>query len=285
METLLLITGTYRLYNLVKIAKSINKYYDEYSNKFNILWIISIDQNHAIGNINNVINYLQNTNIKYKIIYINVNNDKTYGGDLFNTVLEDYVINSNVNPWVYILDDDNLLHPSLFNTFNVCLDNSFYDNKEIILLTLKWDDTYIREINEDILGVRDKNNFLQGEHIIDPSAIIMKYSIIKKYGMFSNEYLYDFYWLNPLLQKEQKLNNIIYYHYYSGYDKGYVNAYHNGIRDIDNIKSYNEDINNLIIDVHVSNMDVTKHSAYVPILSNNIKEKIYKLILEELQNE
>lgn len=193
METLILMTGTYRLDNLLKIAKSINKYYDEYISKFNIIWLITIDQTHAIGNIENTIEYLNSTNIHYNISYVNINKDKVYGGDLFNDTLKQYVLENNINPWVYVLDDDNLLHPSLFNTFNICLNNSFYGNKEIILLTLKWDDTYIREINEDI--------------------------------------------------------------------------------------------NNLIIDVHVSNMDVTKHSAYVPILSNNIKEKIYKLILEELQNE
>lgn len=285
METLILMTGTYRLDNLLKIAKSINKYYDEYISKFNIIWLITIDQTHAIGNIENTIEYLNSTNIHYNISYVNINKDKVYGGDLFNDTLKQYVLENNINPWVYVLDDDNLLHPSLFNTFNICLNNSFYGNKEIILLTLKWDDTYIREINEDILGVSDNKNFIQGEHMIDPSATILRYNILKKYGMFPPIYLYDFKWLNPFLWKEQKLNNIIFYHYYSGYDKGYVNAYHNGINDIDNIKSYNEDINNLIIDVHVSNMDVTKHSAYVPILSNNIKEKIYKLILEELQNE
>jgi hypothetical protein len=271
METLLLITGTYRLYNLVKIAKSINKYYDEYINKFNIEWIICVDQTHSIGNINNVIEYLKTTNIKYSISYITTNKDKIYGGDLFNSSLEYYVVNNSVNPWIYILDDDNLLHPSLFNTFNICLNNSFYDNKEIILLTIKWDSTYIREINENTLGIPNKNDFIEGEHMIDPSAIIMKYNIIRKYGMFSNVYLYDFKWLNPLLWKEQKLNNIIYYHYYCGYDKGHVNSYHNGIKDANNIKSYNEDISNLIIDVHFSNMDVTKHSTYIPILSDNIK--------------
>lgn len=283
METLLLVTGTYRLYNLIKITKSINKYYDEYINKFNIEWLICIDQIHATGNIDDVINYLKTTNIKYNISYININKDKIYGGDLFNSSLEYFVMTNNVNPWVYILDDDNLLHPSLFNTFNVCLNNSFYNNKEIILLTLKWDDTYIREINENTLGIPDKNNFIEGEHMIDPSAVILKFNIIKKYGMFSNIYLYDFKWLNPLIREEQKLNNVIFYHYYSGYDKGYVNSYHNAIRDLDNIKSYNENINNLIIDVHFSNMDVIKHSAYVPILSNNIKEKIYQLVLDELK--
>ena len=220
METLILMTGTYRLDNLLKIAKSINKYYDEYISKFNIIWLITIDQTHAIGNIENTIEYLNSTNIHYNISYVNINKDKVYGGDLFNDTLKQYVLENNINPWVYVLDDDNLLHPSLFNTFNICLNNSFYGNKEIILLTLKWDDTYIREINEDILGVSDNKNFIQGEHMIDPSATILRYNILKKYGMFPPIYLYDFKWLNPLIWEEQKLNNIIYYHYYSGYDKG-----------------------------------------------------------------
>ena len=59
METLILMTGTYRLDNLLKIAKSINKYYDEYISKFNIIWLITIDQTHAIGNIENTIEYLK----------------------------------------------------------------------------------------------------------------------------------------------------------------------------------------------------------------------------------
>ena len=122
--------------------------------------------------------------------------------------------------------------------------------------------------------------------MVDTSAIIMKYSIIKKYGMFSNEYLYDFDWINPLLWEENDLNNIIFYVNYSfDYNAHYVNSYHNAIKDINNIESYDEDINNLIIDVHIQDMDIRKHATYVPILSNNIKEKIYELVLKELQNE
>lgn len=286
METLILMTGTYRLYNLLKIAKSINKYYDDYINKFNIVWLIIIDKNHAIGNIDILIQYLSSTNIRYNINYIDINKDKIYGGDLFNNALQQYILKNNINPWVYILDDDNLLHPGLFNTFNVCLNNSFYDNKEIIILTCKFDEGHLREVYKESLGIPDKNDFVEAEHMVDTSAIIMKYSIIKKYGMFSNEYLYDFDWINPLLWEENDLNNIIFYVNYSfDYNAHYVNSYHNAIKDINNIESYDEDINNLIIDVHIQDMDIRKHATYVPILSNNIKEKIYELVLKELQNE
>ena len=280
-ETLILITGAYRLNNLVKIAKTINYRYNKFINKFDIRWLICKDQYNSIGNINDVINYLSITNINYKIIESGKSGQSNYGGDLFNNPLIQYIKQENLdNPWIYILDDDNILHPRLFEIFSTCIDNGFFDNKEIITTTNKWHCGHNREIDKNIFLLQNRNHWIQEWFLFDPSSVILKYSIIEKYGFFSNEFLYDFNWLNLNVLSHEYYNIIWFHDYDYSFGRHLVGTYHNGLVDKKEIDKF-KDIDNLNIDIILYDNDV-ELPQMVPILSEESKQKIKDIIYEEI---
>ena len=283
-ETLILITAALRLDNLIHIAKSINKYYNDYTKYFDIYWIICKDQYNGFGSLDNAIKYLNDTNIQYKIYNSGKPSQKNYGGDLFNEPLISFVDEYNLdNPWVYILDDDNIIHPRLFKVFKICCENDFYGNKEIISTINKWHCGHNREISADsIFRPINKTNFIDEWGLHDPSQVILRYSIIKKYNYYDCNELYDFYWLNiPILFKELENNNIIFYNDYDAHGRHIVSSYHNGLVTKEQINNFlNENISDINIDIllQTDNVELPQN---IPILNDNIKHKIIKLIKEE----
>ena len=281
MNNLILITAAYRLDNLLQIAKSININYDKYNEIFNIYWLICKDQYNGFGNIQKTIEYLNTTNIKYDIIDSGLPNQKNYGGDLFNYPLQNFVKDNNLNnPWIYILDDDNIVHPNLYKIFNICLKNDFY-NKEIITTINKWDLGHNREINKEIFLLQNTNGLVQEWFLFDPSSVILKYNIVQKYNFYSNEFLYDFNWLNfKVLINEQ--DNIIWFNEYEySYGRHIVGTYHNGLINNENINELTNNIDNLNIDILLSNLDIERPQN-IPILKKETKEKILELIKQDI---
>lgn len=119
INDLILITACIRFKNLYDIAKSI--YENMHSTSLNILWVIALDMN----NIKNpeldiflpkFIEKVEEYGINYKLCMSGKPNQKNYGGDMFNDPLKKLRENEfrNKNAFVYILDDDNIVHPFLF---------------------------------------------------------------------------------------------------------------------------------------------------------------------------
>jgi len=285
MESLILITGAYRLDNLLNIAKNINQYYDKYSNLFNIYWLICKDQYNGFGNIELTIDYLNNTNIKYKIIKTGKPNQPNYGGDLFNEPLKQFVNEYKLdNPWVYILDDDNIIHPNLLKIFQVCLENNFFGNKEIITTINKWHCGHNREINKEIFLLPSPSGWIYEWFLFDPSSVILKYNIIEKYGFVSNEFLYDFNWLNFKVIGNEINNTIWFNEYENSYGRHIVGSYHNCLVKQEDIQKLSDvNIDDLNVDILLSNFDI-EYPQNVPILSSETKRKILELIKQEINN-
>ena len=285
-ETLILITAALRLDNLIHIAKSINIFYNDYNNIFNIHWLICIDQYNGYGDIERTIKYLHNTNIPYSIIKSGKPNQKNYGGDIFNEPLKKYVEDNNLNnPWVYILDDDNIIHPNLFKIFNICLDNDFYGNKEIITTINKWDIGHNREINKEIFFIPNTSGLIQEWFLFDPSSVILRYNIIKKYNFIDADFLYDFYWLNSKVILNEQDNTIWFNEYEHSFGRHVVGTYHNGLTTYNHINEYlDKDIKDINIDILLAHMDIERPQN-IPILKKETKEKILELIKQDLYNE
>ena len=282
-ETLILLTAALRFNNLIDIAKSINIKFDEYNNIFNIKWVICLDQYNGYGNYDDCIEYLKTTNIDYKIYKSGKPNQKNYGGALFNEPLQEYVKENNLNnPWIYILDDDNIIHPNLYKIFNICLDNEFYGNKEIITTINKWHCGHNREINKDIHLIPNAINYIQEWFLFDPSQVILRYNIIEKYGFITDNELYDFYWLNmPVIQNEQ--NNTIWFNEYEySFGRHIVGTYHNGLVHKKDIQHFiDSNIDDLNVDVLLANINIEMPQS-IPVLKKETKEKILELIYNDL---
>lgn len=284
-ETLILLTGSMYWDKLIYLAKDLNRYYDKYSEIFDIYWVICLDQYNGHGSYDNTLVYLYETNIKYMVYDSGKPNQKNYGGDLFNGPLEHFVNEHNLNnPWIYIFDDDNIIHPRLFKVLKKCYDNDFYRGKEIISTINKWNCGHNREIDvHTILRPMNNSSYIDEWGLHDPSQVIFRYTIFQKYNGIGGGELYDFYWLNfPVLFEELKNNNIIFYtDYDGGFGKHIVSSYHNGLVLNEQINNFeNEDINDINIDIllQTNNVDTPLN---VPILNDNIKHKIIKLIKEE----
>ena len=119
IKDLVLLTACLRFRNLYDIAKSIHDNMEDTS--LNILWVIVFD----INNINDMelqdflpgfTERMSEYGIKYELTMSGNQNQKNYGGDMFNQPL--IRIKSTLfrdkNAFVYILDDDNIIHPFLF---------------------------------------------------------------------------------------------------------------------------------------------------------------------------
>ena len=115
------------------------------------------------------------------VYYSGKPNQSNCGGDLFNIPLSNFIHENNLdNPWIYILDDDNIIHPRLISSFIKCANNNFYGNKEIITFINKWDCGHNREIDDYMITYKsDKEPRLEW-FLFDPSQVIIKYSIIQK---------------------------------------------------------------------------------------------------------
>ena len=282
-ETLILLTGSMYWDNLIDVAKSINIKFDEYNNIFDIKWIICLDQYNGHGKYDNCIEYLKTTNIDYKIYKSGKPNQKNYGGSLFNEPLQQYVKENNLNnPWVYILDDDNIVHPNLYRIFNICLENDFYGRKEIITTINKWDTGHNREINREIYLIKNSNDLIQEWFLFDPSQVILRYSIIEKYDFILDDLLYDFYWLNmPTIENEQD-NTIWFNEYEHSYGRHIIGTYHDGLVKYSNIEELvNSNIDNLNIDILLANLDI-ECPKNIPILKSETKKKIIELIKQDI---
>lgn len=283
-ENLIIMTASSRFDDLVKVAKSININYDKYNEKFNIYWLICKDQYNGHGSLDKFFEYISTTKIYWQLYDSGKPNQKNYGGDIFNESLQNFVLYYNIdNPWVYILDDDDVLHPNIYKIFDMCIENNFYGNKEIITTVNKWHCGHNREISSEIFLLPNHHNSIILEwFLFDPSAVILKYNIIKKYGFISGEFLYDFNWLNLTVLKNE-VNNIIWYtDYEHSYGRHVVGSYHNGlVKDEDLKKFENISIEDLNLDVLIYNLDVELPQS-IPVLKNETKEKILELIKQDI---
>ena len=284
-ETLILITAALRLDNLIDVGKSINLHYDKYKDNFNIIWIICKDQYNGYGNIDSCIDYLNTTNIDYIIKDSGLPNQKNYGGDLFNIPLQEVIAERNLDDaWIYVMDDDNVLHPNLFYTFNKIINNHNIDAiYGGIILTKKSISGHVHEMYyHSICHPSTDNNIISIFNIPDPSQCILRYSFIKNNGFIPGEVNYDYKWFISNIRNYK--DQFIYYNDYNGWFSDMINAYHNNLRHLEDIEKYIDDFNykETYIDVTIQNEDT--HPLNFPILKKETQEKILELIKEDLLN-
>ena len=296
-QTIIFITALYRYDNLVYMAKNINKINEKWKDKYNIIWLICKDVYNGYGNLDNFFDYISTVkDLTWQMYDSGKPNQKNYGGSLFNLPLKDLVTNWKLeNPWVYVYDDDNLIHQNLMYTLDL-----YYQMKkteQILVLNIMFDEGYTKILNNDNVNCGKKyldNNiipWIDGMFIVDPSAVILKYSIIEKYNFYAEESTYDFNWLFHIINTELKyFNNIVFSHYlfseYSKKSNTLINSYHNLLTNIQNNEIYDKsinDIDNTSIDIMFSNYN-SNINIHKPVLSNNAKLKIIEILKEDNEN-
>ena len=123
--------------------------------------------------------------------------DKIYGGDVMNEpliyTLKNYFV--DLDPWVYVLDDDNLFCPLMAKQMKTMLDVAESRDKDAIWMSMNREDGFIDTIRwYSVYGrgkLNESWNAPADEFMPDPSEMLMKASLLKKMDYFDGGYTYD----------------------------------------------------------------------------------------------
>jgi hypothetical protein len=165
---------------------------------FNFYWIIIIDPNSKWKSNTEVIHknisrYRQLTIVNE--MGVNSDNNPHYGGDIFNNFLingssHEEVPKPSDKDWIYILDDDNLVHPFLFLSLDECVESNH--SVRLIWTTCKLSTGITRECSGPEAYLPDNNGWISSHRMMDPSQILVRYDLLKSIGFYTNGHDYDF---------------------------------------------------------------------------------------------
>ena len=182
-----IITPSIRPENLEKIKNSINF---EYINE----WIIVYDGNKIINN-----PYLFKNENKISE-YLHKNKKSIVGNSQRNFALENI---KNKNTYLYFLDDDNIIHPELYNLFDCLEDNKIY--------------TFNQKRPENIFPYKKE---LKGDKIeifhIDTAMFLIDYNLCQNIKWYIDKYNADGFYIKECYDKNKDkwvfINNILSYY-------------------------------------------------------------------------
>jgi len=207
IDDIILLTACFRGPNLDIIARSIMEAQELHKSgnveQLKIYWVICVDTVHWKGDLHysNVKDELRQ---RYPDLDINFyervpTGEVSMGSDLYNEPLMDFMSKHKfINPWIYILDDDNILHPNLLSYVSKV--TIYNPDKEIIWLTnMQRSGRIDGVISEDYaMQVTKSGSFFM--NFPDPSTLVYRYSLLEKYGLYqSNKSNYDLVTFVPMI--------------------------------------------------------------------------------------
>ena len=296
INDLILLTASMHVENLFDVEKSIKENKDRL--KLNLLWVISIDRYNSdietvIKSLPDLENLLKEDDIKYAIFLSGKPNQGNYGGDMYNDPLK-FVkekLFKEKNAFVYILDDDNIVHPFLFDRVNEISEFNG-DNDKIYVLTCVGDYGEICESNSEIFM---KQMQYEGyyripfQYALDPSQALQTLNLVLSWeykdrdgnicrGGFPPSVTYDID-LYPYLYFTNK-------EYFVCHDKiddfnwtnSFKNTFHNGLRKQEEIEEYIDSLESTdLSSSYIVVQTKEKMSKMFPITSDIAKEVLKKL--------
>lgn len=299
--------------NLVKIARSIIESQNQ-NPDFSICWLIIIDQyNSTLMKMSEDVQQqfimrlhklLVDNDIQHVIEYSGKPGQKNYGGDMFNEPLKRLQNTPIVkNSMLYILDDDNIVHPLLLPTIKRALDHGFSRGR-ILWLTKQSEYGYIAEAVRDNayakINIPKTNEWKCWEVFsLDPSQAVQWVEDVYDWKPVGNNLDYPGAGPDGMFPAGFYYDSALYFGRYEILPESFMffdefldapswvhdipSTYHNGLRSrIDYIKgnkllSENSDEK---IAAHFSISGENTYSKIFPV-SEDLARKIFDLILEE----
>jgi len=291
MIQIILITAVLRTKNLLYILENLKNVFKDYKSIIEPMWVLCFDKFNAKIDktiISKITKECTASGIRISIYYQGEPNKENYGGTLFNLPLKDLKNHTymNSNPFVYILDDDNILSTS-FPRFLQTID-------KLPEYSLYWMNMVDEFGSHRFARYADALAYRQGTGVnsnyrvihpcasLDPSQFITKLDFILDIGGFTGERSYDYDFMNNLYYNP-KFQNVVWYQGNKPWirDNTYHSStcYHNAlvkrsdiadtIRDIEK-----DDLEDSYIKVHVKS-----HNYIIPLNNKQLKE-----ILKVAQN-
>lgn len=251
METvdLLLVTAVLRSENLIYIAKSI---VDAFNGESDVkpFWIMCIDKFHSDITplrIKRLEVFCLEHQLPYAVYYQGEDSDANYGGALMNAPLQDLKnkIYPDSNPYVYVLDDDNIVSPNLIKFMH-----------EHVLPEPNVKAWWLNMLDEfgahrfvryaDRLASIPGTGCNKGFSVIhpcascDPSQLLIHLDALLELGGFGKERAYDYAFMNCILRNKNNIDTEMKHQgtYTWLRDANYyVSSYHNGLTTPDMIKN------------------------------------------------
>lgn len=287
IKNVVILTALSRPKNIDEMFESI-KYLYSREKKIRIVWTICDDlpnrkEGFDVPEFINKMEEYRKTNPMLLWAYCPCEKDdgnKHYGGTLYNGALnyvkEQYF--SNIDPWVYILDDDNTICPLMSETLYNAINIAEKQNKDIIYYNMMYENGVIAPLCwYTFRPVNDEEHYYPYYYETDPSQILMRYSFLKKIGFYEEIYEYDKR-LWRILQKEFFEDNILFPEEWRG--KRFLNSYqttHDSINSIEEKEKWKELLlNDDIAKCCALSICVNDEGNKVFIVSSEIMKEIFE---------
>lgn len=285
MIELILITAVLRTENLLYILENLKNVFKDYKDIIEPMWVLSFDKfNAKIDNniISKITKECTESGIRISVYYQGDPNKENYGGTLFNLPLQDLKNHTYTesNPFVYILDDDNIL--SLY--FPKYLIKISEDHKHQVWWTNMVDEHGSQYFSRhaDALAYRQGVGINEGYRIIhpcaslDPSGMISKLNFILEIGGFGTTRYYDYDFMNNILQYNPKFTNVVNYQADEPWmrNKDFISSttYHNALVKRSDIEETIEDIKANSVEDSYIKVHVGCHYYIIPLNNKQLKE-------------
>lgn len=229
MTDVLILTGFYKTENLPKLYESIKREFVR--EKFNVMWFLCMDKFHTKTHPGEFFCHLLDEGFVMPYLFTVGEDKPNYGGALFNYPLKWAMENGfeQTDPWVYILDHDNIVNPLIPFFISECEEK--YPDKTAMWLNFMTltGNVYLPDKYTGFSAVFSPT---YGGNIAlnttDPSSLVLKFSVYLSMFPISDALEYDVVTFRPVMEKlwtEGKLimqNDMEYWRDRAG-------AYHNAI--------------------------------------------------------
>lgn len=242
---LILLTGVLRSENLDKILVSIkeNLLHDK---RLQVTWVICADKYNIHGSLEGIKQKCIDCQKEYQsfgwcISPVGKEGKKNYGGTLFNMPLiwvkENWF--NDKNPWVYILDDDNIINPLLGEIMYTALNNANKLHKNIVYTNILYENGNMAPLCYNTMkALLDTKGYVAHYQVIDPSQIILKYSFLKEIGFYTNNMKYDEDIWKILMHRDIDKDILFPVEYGLGNDLNKIQTTHNAISSKEDIETW-----------------------------------------------
>jgi len=271
MTDILLVTAVVRTENLYPIAKNIaTRFKDE--KELHPVWVLCFDQYNSDMSPLNIkraeVVCLEN-DISYVMYYQGKEGQDNYGGELMNGPLQDLKnrVYKDSNPLVYVLDDDNIIHPNFIDTVKeYCIGNErpLWMN----MVDEFGSQRFVRYA--DRLAFIDGVGNNKGYRIIhpcascDPSQLVIRLNTLLSIGGFENTRDYDYKFMNKIYRNEQNIDRDMIYQGNKPWMRNnnfFISCYHNGLVTSKMREEAAKDLR--------ENFSETKEDSYIKIHTKN----------------